>query len=79
MAKKTKRKADTAITTIRMPKDLLKALDVKAKKVGISRSQLVQLVLRRDVQDAEVKDLREAAMTVTQEGSENGGSDSIFS
>lgn len=79
MAKKTKRKTDTAITTIRMPKDLLKALDVKAKKVGISRSQLVQLVLRRDVQDAEVKDLREAAMTVTQEGSENGGSDSIFS
>ena len=79
MARKTKRKTDTAITTIRMPKDLLKALDVKAKKVGISRSQLVQLVLRRDVQDAEVKDLREAAMTVTQEGSENGGSDSIFS
>lgn len=48
-------KDEKIITTMRLPKSLLKALSTKAAAEGRSRSNYVEHVLRRDVGKAALK------------------------
>ena len=63
MPKKAKRKPTTTSTTFRMPIDLMKQLQIKAAKIGISRTKLMQLVLAREVEDMDIKAYRDLAVS----------------